>query len=169
MKSILISIQPEWCALILNGFKTFEVRKSKPKIDTPFEGMIYCSKGSKKKLWKSATHYYCDEKSHNAFDICLSGKVICKFVCNKIISGHLEKPLRDFVLKNAYLTFDDIEKYGKGKPLHYWHISYINTYNEPKELNRFQKAAYDYGHIHLPPETLNRPPQSWCYVEELKE
>ena len=35
MKSVLISIQPKWCELIANGGKTIEVRKTKPKIDTP--------------------------------------------------------------------------------------------------------------------------------------
>lgn len=31
MKSVLISIQPEWCEKIVNGEKTIEVRKTAPK------------------------------------------------------------------------------------------------------------------------------------------
>lgn len=34
-KSVLISIQSQWCKLIVNGEKTLEVRKNKPKINTP--------------------------------------------------------------------------------------------------------------------------------------
>lgn len=35
MKSVLISIKPKWCELIANGKKTIEVRKTRPKCDTP--------------------------------------------------------------------------------------------------------------------------------------
>lgn len=34
MKSVLISIKPKYCELIVNGEKTIEVRKSRPKIET---------------------------------------------------------------------------------------------------------------------------------------
>ena len=44
MKSVLISIKPKWCELIANGKKTVEVRKSRPKIETPFKCYIYCTK-----------------------------------------------------------------------------------------------------------------------------
>ena len=44
MKSVLISIQPKWCELIANGKKTIEVRKSRPKIETPFKVYIYQTK-----------------------------------------------------------------------------------------------------------------------------
>ena len=41
MKSVLISIQPKWCELIASGKKTVEVRKTKPKIETPFICYVY--------------------------------------------------------------------------------------------------------------------------------
>ena len=37
MKSVLISIKPKWCDLILSGEKTVEVRKTKPKVEPPFK------------------------------------------------------------------------------------------------------------------------------------
>jgi len=43
MKSVLISIQPKWCELIASGKKTVEVRKTKPKLQTPFKCYIYCT------------------------------------------------------------------------------------------------------------------------------
>ena len=42
-KAVLISIRPKWCELIANGTKTVEVRKSRPKLHTPFKCYIYCT------------------------------------------------------------------------------------------------------------------------------
>ncbi|MGN0539812.1 MAG: ASCH domain-containing protein [Candidatus Fimenecus sp.] len=42
-KAVLMSIQPRWCELIANGKKTLEVRKTKPKLSTPFKVYIYCT------------------------------------------------------------------------------------------------------------------------------
>lgn len=44
MKSILISIRPEWVEKILNHRKTIELRKTAPKCDLPIEVYIYCTK-----------------------------------------------------------------------------------------------------------------------------
>lgn len=43
-KAVLISIQPDWCKKILSGEKTVEVRKTRPKLETPFTAYIYCTK-----------------------------------------------------------------------------------------------------------------------------
>ena len=43
-KAVLISIRPEWCDLIVRGKKTIEVRKTRPKLETPFTAYIYCTK-----------------------------------------------------------------------------------------------------------------------------
>lgn len=43
MREVLISIQPKWCELIANGKKTVEVRKTRPKLETPFKCYIYCT------------------------------------------------------------------------------------------------------------------------------
>ena len=42
-KAVLISIRPKWCEKIINGDKTIEVRKTRPKMDTPFKCYIYCT------------------------------------------------------------------------------------------------------------------------------
>lgn len=41
-ESVLISIRPEWCNLIADGKKTVEVRKTRPKLETPFKCYIKC-------------------------------------------------------------------------------------------------------------------------------
>lgn len=43
-KAVLISLQPKWCELIFRGKKTIEIRKTKPKLETPFKCYIYQSK-----------------------------------------------------------------------------------------------------------------------------
>lgn len=45
-----------------------------------------------------------------------------------------------------------------GKTGYAWHISCLKIYEEPKELNEFVCNG----------KTINRPPQSWCYVGELE-
>lgn len=50
MKAVLISIRPEWCKLIATDQKTVEVRKTVPKIPTPFKCYIYCTKTAKSPL-----------------------------------------------------------------------------------------------------------------------
>ena len=57
-KAVLISIRPKWCEKIINGQKTIEVRKTRPKMDTPFKCYIYK---------------------------CGNGKVIGEFLCDEII------------------------------------------------------------------------------------
>lgn len=43
-KAVLISIRPNWCDLIVRRKKTIEVRKTRPKLETPFKVYIYCTK-----------------------------------------------------------------------------------------------------------------------------
>lgn len=41
-KAVFISIRPKWCERIVSGMKTIEVRKTRPKMNTPFKCYIYC-------------------------------------------------------------------------------------------------------------------------------
>ena len=47
-KAVLLSIRPVWCVKILNGEKTVEIRKNRPKLKPPFKCYIYCTKAPKK-------------------------------------------------------------------------------------------------------------------------
>lgn len=44
-KAVLISIRPKWCEKICSGEKSIEVRKTRPKLQTPFKVYIYCTSG----------------------------------------------------------------------------------------------------------------------------
>ena len=96
MKSVLISIKPKWCEKIANGKKTIEVRKTRPKIETPFKCYIYCTKGEI--LW--LTQNGVKSKTELAGYL-LNGKVIGEFVCDWIteITPHCD--VKDFV--NQYI------------------------------------------------------------------
>lgn len=176
MKSVLLSIRPKWCWLIANGKKTIEVRKTRPKIETPFKCYIYCQEG------KPLVAHSIDEKLY-----AVNGKVIGEFVCDNIVNLFAENHLwlsKEDVLHTC-LTADEIREYGNGASgLYGWHISDLKLYDELKELKSFWKAdkcpyatksgcTYKYhcfraGQTQRCGETLTRPPLSWCYVEELQ-
>ncbi len=95
MKSVLISIQPKWCELIASGKKTVEVRKTKPKLYTPFKCYIYCTNTKPFLAWGdvyrggswetefSALRGYNREEAERFFEL-FNGKVIGEFVCDCI-------------------------------------------------------------------------------------
>ena len=167
MKSVLISIQPKWCELIASGKKTVEVRKTKPKLETPFKCYIYCT--------KSETVYLPKDIFGNEP---LNGKVIGEFVCDEIF------PIWEGYIGNrgdACLTFDEIEDYLQGSMGYGWHISDLVIYDKPRELGEFKRVcdgncqscqyaiwqtngwAYEPYIVDCKP--ITKPPQSWCYVE----
>ena len=190
MKSVLISIQPKWCELIASGKKTIEVRKTKPKLETPFKVYIYCTYGQG--LIKNNDLCYpnmlLDQKvSKNAiWGNCCNGKVIGEFVCDKLVwvvshpsifAGH--DLLHKAAIESACLTTDEAEKYANGKDVYGWHISNLVIYDKPRELREFIKpcenglycescAMYSEFEEKCYNKALRikTPPQSWCYVEK---
>lgn len=190
MKSVLISIQPKWCELIASGKKTVEVRKTKPKLEPPFKVYIYCTKG-KEKLWVS-------RGSERAFTrekiaaICQAkdvggayqgnGKVIGEFMCDVVITAEHGR----YVVLNSHDTQIeslDLCDYADGKTVYGWNISELVIYDQPKDLSDFRTpckmtegSCYfcDYavhgmdGDLIDCNTSLERPPQSWCYVEQME-
>ena len=182
MKSVLISIQPKWCELIASGKKTVEVRKTKPKLETPFKCYIYETKAWYKPIG--------DDVFHEG-----KGKVIGEFVCDIVVE--FPNDIYDVAYQEtSYLAcLDDIELslYLSLKDKGYgWHISDLVIYDKPKELSEFvvegdclngdcKKCKWfdsgnDYNveadcllpydfHFKKAVKPLFRPPQSWCYVE----
>lgn len=162
MKSIMISIQPKWCAKIESGAKTIEVRKTRPKIETPFKCYIYCTKDKDilLQVMKDGDENY-GEIYHGKpvfikipdkyYKFEQSGKVIGEFVCDRIIcsqayyddSGkcHLTN-LFGIDIERTCLTEHEIFNYiiGKNKKIGtgwLWHISELKIYDKPKELGEF--------------------------------
>lgn len=176
-KAVLISIQPEWCKLIVNGKKTVEVRKTRPKIDTPFKCYIYCTKG--KAFWLFDERFETEEKGN--------GKVVGEFVCNKIHMLDVPYPAyRDQfnteLAQKALVDYWMCHRYSRsGATLYCWHISDLLIYDQPRELETFKKRERNcfYAHLGLakrdcsdcrsPECMVHRPPQSWCYVEDTRQ
>lgn len=189
MKSVLISIRPEWCRKIISGEKTIEVRKTRPKLDFPFKCYIYCSMPRVKD-----SRQILELHGSNGNSCLANGKVIGEFVCDRIIPGTWSYNLRTYSgellastlygLKGCCLTDAEIIAYGQGKDkrgghVFGWHISDLNLYRVPRELQEFRQvcpkdlrcescAMYREHEGACGNEALRllRPPQSWMYVEE---
>lgn len=190
-KAVLISIKPKWCELIASGEKTIEIRKTKPKIETPFKVYIYCTK-PKEYFSLGGGLYACSDLLYRVNGkICcgdgsehynneiqgLNGKVIGEFVCDYIetfgddaihsFSNEEYSQWNDFDLNRACIHPQDFEEYANDSLLYGWHISHLKIYGEPKELREFEIKKDCGGYIKW--HRLSRPPQSWCYVEEVTE
>ena len=164
MKSVLISIQPKWCELIASGKKTVEVRKTRPKIDVPFRCYIYCTKDK---------HGWFDFLNKTRRD----GKVIGEFVCDDINNTdvvHGDEEVGWYVnnmhaVKGSGLDEHDILCYcPKETTIYGWHISDLVIYDKPRELSEFRyynPIVKLEGGYPIPIHEIERPPQSWCYVE----
>lgn len=184
MKSVLISIQPYWVFLIIaktmgwniDKAKMVEVRKNYPK-DENWDKVakIYCSK-DKRSFAKIP-------KEYQPFMSQFLGKVMGEFVCDKILDIYIEMSSPDYLPGYPFpctgLTDKEILQYlGNGKTGYGWHISDLVIYDKPRELREFKKINREcwYADLGLAkrdcPECkhegcfVQKPPQSWCYVEE---
>ena len=133
---VLLSVKEKWVKKILAGEKTVEVRKTRPRLQTPF--ICY--------LYQSGTGF-------------VVGEFICKYVDQLVkVGSSFQKSeyMRregDRVLPIDYtpmqLTREELEAYGGGAVLYAWHISRVRRYQMPEPLKCFG---------------VSRPPQSWRYV-----
>lgn len=186
-KAVLISIRPEWVEKITSGKKKFEVRKNRPKLEFPFKCFIYETKGRTETPW-------IDEDGHTIFkgrgqvigefecDSIFPIQVECD--CPAFLGAGIEIP-------GTCLTDRQILEYlGNGKQGYAWHISALKVYEKPRDISEFipncrflegggecqymkvdcnmQKRDYNPDgsvNVVLCKRKLQRPPQSWCYVE----
>ena len=160
-KAVLISIRPKWCEKIANGEKTIEVRKTRPKLETPFKAYIYCTMPDTRDPHNILELHGADGKIRKA-----NGKVIGEFTCERIYELAPLNHAPDDVEKQACLTREEIVNYLKGTG-YGWHISSLRIYDQPRELTEFRKPEFPTG-LRLEDDEIKRPPQSWCYVESLK-
>lgn len=192
MKAILMSIKPKWCELIASGKKMIEVRKTRPKIETPFKCYIYCSKG-KTFLYKNPNNGELFLDSNGGYrggdyeDRFLTGKVIGEFVCDEIYVRpanviYYGKGQEDYLdlLKSACMTEREVLDYMGGqfnRDTYFWHVTNLKIYDKPRELEEFWSVRCtnktgDCKKCEVKPACINnitRPPQSWCYLGEVVE
>ena len=160
-KAVMLSIRPKWCEKIASGEKTIEVRKTRPKLETPFKVYIYCTQ-SGVALGAWGKH----------------GKVIGEFTCDRIYWLAPLNHAPEDVEQQACLTREEIVRYLKGVGYGY-HISDLRIYDQPRELTEFRRAcpndlycescamySNNNGICNNGALPLRHPPQSWGYVEE---
>lgn len=173
-KAVLISIQPWWCEMIANGKKTVEVRKTVPKLETPFKVYIYVTNKKPFLVWGDVfrgnwetefTHLrgYSRERAEKIWDL-FNGKVMGEFVCNNVecftTDYRRDEEQTERISRQSCVDMTSLMEYEANSPCLYgWHISDLVIYDDPKPLSEFVLAnTQHYCH-------LQRPPQSWCYVE----
>lgn len=177
-KAVMLSIRPKWCEKIARGEKTIEVRKTRPKLDTPFKCYIYCTLPKYPHEDFIATDYPRPQFYGG-------GKVIGEFICDAItrvnICGFWDDSGKQLEnrLKDTCLTSKEFGNY-LGENVGYgWHISDLRIYDAPRELSEFRRACTNSwycescamywennGTCGNESLQLKRAPQSWCYVEE---
>lgn len=179
-KAVLISIKPHWCDLIRSGRKNMEIRKNRPRFDTPFKVYIYETLN--------------DGRGR--------GMVIGAFICDRIWKI---TPPGSFSIRNGVsgccLTYDEVKEYAgwnniavphdRLRDLYGWYISDLKIYDKPRDLDEFSRFGflgmgrsdcvcgnwrcenYEPSESYMIPPTCKidgcsicRPPQSWCYVQE---
>lgn len=196
MKSVLISLQPYWVFLIIakamgwniGEEKTVEVRKTYPKNENWDKiAKIYCSK-NKKSFAKIPKEY---QPLMQRF----LGKVIGEFVCDTIFDlneaalfAGMDEINKSVIEEYSCVDIDELLHYkGDKNEIYGWSISDLVIYDKPKELGEFYRECEkpecdDCQHLCIvnTPNCyegwcdcdekipITRPPQSWCYVEEVQ-
>ena len=190
-KAVLISSVAKWCEKIGIVDKTIEVRKTRPKMNTPFKCHIYCTLPKYPHEDFIATNYPRPQFYGG-------GKVIGEFTCDRIdwithigytgIPNLVETRICDAatmrtspvggLLNAACLTpkmLNDYLAWGDG---YGWHITDLRIYDAPRELSELErpyecnecdaKWATECNACHEEVK-IKRAPQSWCYVEEVRD
>ena len=163
-KAVMISIRPKWCEKIARGEKTIEVRKTRPKLETPFKCYIYCTKAKERLIGilKDGDENY-GETYHgkpvfiktDEGSVCdMLGKrqkVIGEFTCDHIyeletrspggsyyVKGE-DRPTPNDVARQSCLTLRDMHEYLQARKGYGWHISDLKIYAPLKELSKFSR------------------------------
>ena len=187
-KAVMLSIRPKWVEKIASGEKTIEVRKTRPKLKTPFKCYIYCTLPKYPHEDFIATDYPRPQFYGG-------GKVIGEFTCDRIYK--IDKDSTDFLFKAGGLsvykkaaeekcalcvamTDDELHGYLGHCQGYGWHISGLKIYDAPKDLSEFRRACpnswycescamywENNGTCGNESLQIRRPPQSWCYVEAM--
>lgn len=164
MKAVLLSIRPEWCDLIIREQKNIEVRKTRPKLETPFKVYIYCTKAPQQliTIFKDGEETMDGEIHHGKpvfvkFNKLLPDSirgntqmVIGEFICDDIrrigpeyciVKEDIETAIAGSCLSikqvKEYAGWDIGMNYADMKDLYGWHISNFKLYKKPVKLKNF--------------------------------
>jgi predicted transcriptional regulator len=189
----MLSIRPKWVEKIARGEKTIEVRKTRPKMNTPFKCYIYCTLqgcneffrvdlGRDVAKWNRGK--WADRK----------GKVIGEFTCDRIYElqtkahggsyyvKNEDQPTTNFIARQSCLDLKDMHDYLHAQKGYGWHITDLRIYDAPRELSEFLLACpnswycescamywENNGTCGNESLQIKHAPQSWCYVEAMED
>lgn len=160
-KAVMISIRPKWCEKIARGKKTIEVRKTRPKLETPFKCYIYCTNIRPFLVWGEVfrgdwfTEFtrisgYSRAEADKIWDV-FNGHIAGEFTCDRIyeletrspggsyyVKGE-DQPTTNDVARKSCLTLKDMHEYLQAKVGYGWHISELKIYDTPKDLGEFER------------------------------
>lgn len=172
MKAILISDHAKWCALMMNGDKTVEVRKgtalykATQKLIDEYgfaEFYVYCTK-DEELFYDPKTKKWLAMKNRRNCPRLSNGMVIFKFRCYKVeeitqvirardnkimLYRGLPKGINNKPLMNeSCLSFEEMKNYLGYENGIAIHISDLEIFDKPKELYELHKplGSYDCNH-----------------------
>ena len=132
--SILLSVNPPYAGMLVDGIKTIEWRKHPLPEGTAF---IY------------------ETKKGGG-----SGMVIGEVIFHRTVRVSSAIYLSPYEIEKGGVSWEGIRKYvGDKSFFENWTCSYVR-YETARPLSDFSKFGFDRS------APLNRPPQSWCYVED---
>lgn len=135
--NILLSIHPEYAAMIYAGEKKIEFRANIPRKynlfeeTAPFDDYIF--------LYETAPIF------------AVTGWIkVCDYInVNKILNGD-RKDLKKMIINDGRLTMEQIKAYKPNLQLWGWHIKESYNWGRKEFITRFSPNE--------------KPPQSWCYT-----
>ena len=148
MKSILISIQPQYVEKILNREKIYEIRRTIPKEwkeylegktsikPAPSKWYIYCTKGKSDKDSLVVNHSLPAIMPYNA-----NGRVVAEFTLKNI--SYWQPYWTPEVMhicdisEKSCVSIEDLMKYCGDEIIYALHIEDLKIYDKPKELSEF--------------------------------
>lgn len=151
-RAILMSIHPEYCRMIESGKKKLEIRKRIPNLETPYKVYVYQTKPK-----------YGDWNDRD-------GRVVLEFTCDNVEAFSLGYPgsarrNRKIAEDSCVPLYELYDYQGDSRGLYAMHISELKVYDKPKKLIDF--AGYRETESFITISSINKPPQSWCYVREV--
>lgn len=167
MDAVLISVQPEHAENVLDGFKTYEIRKILPSCSFPYILYIY----ETKKIYRTrqgikfpgagAVVGYAIIGAHirtNIFSPEVEKLHFRGFSATENYNPHISPEsvlsYQNHILENACITRDELIKYANLESVSALVVHERKRYKKPLPLSRFG---------------LSRPPQSWQYLRDIKD
>lgn len=118
--------------------------------------------------------HYCYE-TKKCFGV---GKVIGEFRIWRVVRYENISMIPEGYIDSGCVPVEFLEAYSKGRPIYANFIKSPVKYDKPKGLSEFTYACPDnvkackmcrHTIDGMKCKSITRPPQSWCYVEELKD